>query len=84
MIYGEDAISIITKEKYGFIDRPIKEFKDLQGRGIVAKIDDTEVTIGNRLLMKELNLNIPSDLNEQADNSEEKAQSVSYVSINKN
>ena len=78
-----NAIVTFLKEKYGFIDRPIKEFKDLQGRGIVAKIDDTEVTIGNRLLMKELNLNIPSDLNEQADNSEEKAQSVSYVSINK-
>lgn len=77
------AIVTFLKEKYGFTDRPVKEFKDLQGRGIIAKIDNSEIAIGNRLLMKELKLKIPTDLNDQANSSETKAQSVSYISINK-
>lgn len=78
-----NAIVTFLKEKYGFTDRPVKEFKDLQGRGIIAKIDNSEIAIGNRLLMKELKLKIPTDLNDQANNSETKTQSVSYISINK-
>ncbi|MDO8341463.1 MAG: heavy metal translocating P-type ATPase [Candidatus Woesebacteria bacterium] len=77
-----NAIVAFLKEKYGFADKPVKEFKDLQGRGISAKIDNQEITIGNKLLMKEMHLNIPSNIKKNADNSENSAQSVSFISIN--
>jgi len=56
-------------------------FKDVSGKGVTAQVDKKKVVVGTGRFMKELKLNIPSDLDKLAGALREKAQTVSFISV---
>ena len=60
----------------------IKDFKDIPGRGIEAKLDKLKILIGNIKLMEEENVKLDDKLLMLAEEKQSNAETISFVSIN--
>lgn len=60
----------------------VKDFEDLSGKGIRGNIDNKTVYIGTLTLLSDLNIEISTELQKNANSLREKGQTVSYVAIN--
>jgi Cu2+-exporting ATPase len=58
------------------------DFKAVSGKGVVAKVADKTIAIGNKKLMEEIKATIPKDLDEKVIQEQEHGKTVSYISLN--
>jgi len=58
-------------------------FNSLSGRGATARVDGSEVYVGGPGLLKELNVEIPTNISQQADRASREGKTVVYVVANK-
>jgi len=61
----------------------LSEFKDIPGKGVYAKIGKNKIFVGTEKLMQAFKIEIPKDILDKAYNLRKKAQTVSFVSLNK-
>lgn len=61
----------------------VKDFKDISGKGISAKISGEVILIGNQKLLVENNISIDKNTLELANSKRENAETVSFIAIGK-
>lgn len=73
--YSNHPISNSLKKAYGDVidEKRIKETKEISGKGVLAKIDDKDILVGNEKLMNEFNIKFQKNNN---------VGTVIYVAIN--
>ncbi|HRN71160.1 MAG TPA: copper-translocating P-type ATPase, partial [Candidatus Woesebacteria bacterium] len=73
-----------SRIKSGMMNKiKVADFKDISGKGIQAKVTNKQVVIGTESLMKEMNIKIDKKLLEKAHEFQQKAQTVSFITIDK-
>lgn len=59
--------------------RPISNFESVTGKGVTGSLDGKSLGLGNEKLMEQLGAHIPSELNLQVEQEQEKGKTVSYL-----
>ncbi|MBD3363517.1 heavy metal translocating P-type ATPase [Candidatus Dojkabacteria bacterium] len=75
--YGNDLLENDSIIK----DSEVKQFKNLEGRGVEANYRDYSIFIGNHRLMKERKVNITKKLEKKANKLENEGKTVVFMSI---
>ncbi len=77
------AVVTYLKQQPHTKEDTITSFKDISGKGIQAKIGEKTIHIGNQALMEHEHITIPQSMYDKAQKLRTKAQTVSFVSVNK-
>ncbi len=78
-----DAVVNYLKMKKNISEISVSDFKDISGKGIQAKVKNQIIHIGTEILMKEMKVTIEQSLLEKAHELRKRAQTVSYVAVDK-
>lgn len=74
----------ITNYFDGAKELEVTNFEDISGKGISAKVENRDVLIGNTKLMEFYDVSIKEELIKLAEDRQQKAETVSFVSIDNN
>ena len=79
------ARAIVDQAKEaGLTLSPVTDFASTTGGGVTGKLDGKTVRVGKRKFLEELGVGIPEDLDREAQQLQEKAQTVVWVAVDKN
>ena len=59
----------------------VEDFDAISGKGVLGKIDEKQVAIGNDRLLAQLSIEIPKEIQEQVVEKQEQGKTVSYIAI---
>lgn len=62
----------------------VPDFEAIKGKGVVGKINNSIVLLGNDKLLKQYNIEISNELLSQAQTEQKQGKTVSYIAVNKN
>ncbi len=75
-----EAIVKFAKDKSVSLQQP-QEFENIPGHGVVGKVENKLVYVGNEKLMQEKNLKIPEELEHKVRKEQKAGKTVSYIAI---
>ena len=79
------ARAIVDRAKEaGLTLSPVTDFASTTGGGVTGKLDGKTVRVGKRKFLEELGVGIPEDLDREAQQLQEKAQTVVWVAVDEN
>ena len=79
------ARAIVDRAKEaGLTLSPVTDFVSTTGGGVTGKLDGKTVRVGKRKFLEELGVGIPEDLDREAQQLQEKAQTVVWVAVDEN
>ena len=79
------ARAIVDRAKEaGLTLSPVTDFVSTTGGGVTGKLDGKTVRVGKRKFLEELGVGIPEDLDREAQQLQEKAQTVVLVAVDEN
>ena len=79
------ARAIVDQAKEaGLTLSPVTDFASTTGGGVTGKLDGKTVRVGKRKFLEELGVGIPEDLDREAQQLQEKAQTVVWVAVDEN
>ena len=78
------ARAIVDQAKEaGLTLSPVTDFESTTGGGVTGKLDGKTVRVGKRKFLEELGVGIPEDLDREAQQLQEKAQTVVWVAVDR-
>lgn len=75
---GEAIVKGAQEKDLGFM--PVENFESITGKGVKGRVDGKVVAIGNRQLLKELNID-PENYSEMAGSLRQKGETVMFVAV---
>ena len=75
------AIMKYAKEKNTSV-APVINFENIPGKGVMGRVNENEIALGNRKLMEQLKAPLPSDIENQVIAEQKLGKTVSYIAIN--
>ncbi|GAA4800540.1 copper-translocating P-type ATPase [Olivibacter ginsenosidimutans] len=76
------AILRYGKEKQVNV-QPITDFEAVTGKGVIGTLHHEQLALGNKKLMEQLQISLPTSLEEQANDVQKQGKTVSYASVGK-
>jgi len=79
---AEAVVKYAKENNVAFVD--VKDFEAIAGKGVIGKIFDKKISLGNLKLMEQESVNIPTELNKQITKEQKLGKTVSYIAIGSN